>query len=186
MRYVLYKGNVYFPAANIFTTKDCFVTGYKEKTDDTFYKYLDHLYSYARDFEVDDVYDLYQVDFFARFNYGNDCDEDDDCLVNINTRESVLRGKWDSNEKRLIELDHKPKIENNEIVIMVEDDWEWSARDERYCDIVVNIHDCPQFLAHYVYSVRDGKKLDEKEAVRVVMGPEEFKAEMLKHRLINI
>lgn len=152
MKYVLYKGNVYFTAVNIFTTKDCFVTGSKEKTDDTFYKYLD---SYARDFGVDDVYDLYQVDFFVEYD----------------------------SHTRIV--DHKSKIENYEVEIWVEE-LDFTQRDPIRIPITVDLHDCGKFWAHYVYSVRDGKKLDEREAVQVVMEPEEFKAEMLKHRLANI
>lgn len=86
MRYVLYKGSVYLKSFD----EDCFVTGFKEKTDDTFYEYPDHSYSYARDLETGDVYDLYQVDFFIEY----------DGHTHI--------------------VDHKRKIENYEVEIWVE------------------------------------------------------------------
>lgn len=87
MRYVLYKGSVYL---NSFS-EDCFVTGFKEKTDDTFYKYPNDSHCYARDLEDGDVYDLYQVDFFVEYDHDTHI------------------------------VDHKRKIENYKVKIWVEE-----------------------------------------------------------------
>lgn len=87
MRYVLYKDNIYLESFD----EDCFVTGHKEKTDDTFYRYPDNPACYAKDIKDGDVYDLYQIDFFVEYH-----------------------GKI-----RII--DHKRKIENYKVVIYVEE-----------------------------------------------------------------
>lgn len=87
MRYVLYKDNIYLEAFD----ENCFVTGFKEKTDDTFYKYHGNSVCYARDIKYGDVYDLYQIYFFVKY-HGH---------IQI--------------------IDHKRKIENYKVVIYVDD-----------------------------------------------------------------
>lgn len=201
MRYILYKGNVYITSVNIFTTKNCFVTGFKEKTDDTFYKYLDHMNSYARDLEDNEVDAIYDIDFYVEYHdtsrtmemaaQGVKEAEEKGKTVTHSTCESVLHHRWNVNEKQLIPPQQNPKIENNEVAIMLceasySEDWVLVEKDDRFCSKVVDIHDCDKLLVKYTYFVRDGKKLAVKEVVEVTMEPEDFKAEMLKYRLSNI
>lgn len=199
--FILYKGNIYRETENIFTTKDCFVTKFKEKTDDTFYEYLDHLERYARDFEYNEVDAVYDVDFYVEYHDTSrtmemaaqkmkETEEEGD-IVDNDTHDSVLHHRWDVNEKKLILPQQNPKIENNEVAIMLceasySEDWVLVEEDDRFCSKVVDIHDCDKLLVQYTYFVRNGKKLDKEEVVEVTMKPEDFKAEMLKYRLSNI
>ncbi|MCM1100822.1 MAG: hypothetical protein NC079_02255 [Clostridium sp.] len=64
MRYVFYKDNIYL----ITFGENCFVTAFKEKTDDTFYEYSKEPRLYARNINDGDIYDLYQLDFFVEYH----------------------------------------------------------------------------------------------------------------------
>lgn len=199
--FILYKGNIYRQTENIFTGKDCFVTKFKEKTDDTFYEYLDHLERYARDREANEVDAVYDVNFYVEYHdTGRTMEmaakmvkeaEEKGETVTRSTLDSVLRHRWEVNEKRLIMPQQNPKIENNEVALMLcepgySEDWVLVEKDNRFCSKVVDIHDCDKLLVQYTYYVRNGKRPDKAEVVEVAMEPEDFKAEMLKHRLSNI
>lgn len=199
--FILYKGNIYRQTENIFTTKDCFVTKFKEKTDDTFYEYLDHLERYARDCEDNEVDAVYDVDFYVEYHdTGRTMEmaaqrvkeaEEKGKTVTHSTHDSVLHHRWVVNEKRRIQPQQNPQIENNEVALMLcetsySEDWVLVEKDKRFCSKVVDIHDCDKLLVQYTYFVRNGKRLDKAEVVEVTMEPEDFKAEMLKYRLSNI
>ncbi|MCM1090902.1 MAG: hypothetical protein NC413_08640 [Muribaculum sp.] len=64
MRYLFYKDNIYL----IMFGENCFVTAFKEKTDDTFYEYSKEPRLYARNINDGDIYDLYQLDFFVEYH----------------------------------------------------------------------------------------------------------------------
>lgn len=206
--FAMYNGNVYRGARNIFKNKDCIVTGVKEKTDDTFYEYLDFLDRYARDLEKDDIYDLYDIAFNVLYKDPNmparkNKDEDDD------EDEAVDKdGKWwnvnETGSYRLPAL-----IENDEVSISfygkeygIEKDGSnvpegWTALHTTEADDytvegwiakTINLHDCEKLEVIYTYKIFQGQYFFRpyKKVEKVEMTPEEFKAEMLKHRLSNI
>lgn len=185
--YVMYNGNVYRHSWNIFTKKQCFVTQFKEKTDKSFYDYLDDLDRYARDIGNDDIYDLYTVDFCISYKEPGDIKEGDHWR-NVNEEGSY----------RL-----PVKIENDEVSISlyVEDGKDvntegWTKLETQpggysmrgYYSKIININDCDKLMVKYTYRVFEGQYFfrPNKKEVEVIMTPEEFKAEMLKHRLSNI
>ena len=206
-KFVSYQGNVYRRAFNIFTAKDCFVTQFKEKTDDTFYEYLDHLDSYAKDMKNNDVYDYYDIDFYVVYH---------DQSKTIETASQKIKEKEEAGQsvrgfERFCLIDHMwqvneegpyrlpTDIANDEVAIAyntpsysedwvpLEDEAGGFAR-EGWCSKIVNIHDCEKLVVKYTYRAIAGKWLRsfEEKTVEKVMSPEDFKAEMLKHRLVNI
>lgn len=132
------------------------MTGFKEKTDDTFYKYPDDSVCYAKDIKDGDVYDLYQIWFFVEYD-----------------RDTHI-------------VDHKRKIENYKVEIWVEEIDFTKRGEPIPVPITVDLHDCSKFWVYYDYSVRGGKKLDEVETEQVYMDLEEFKAETERHCHANI
>lgn len=205
-KFVMYNGNVYRGERNVFKNKDCIVTGFKEKTDESFYEYMDYLDRYVRDLEKDDIYDLYDIDFNVFYNDPNmparkDADEDED-------EDKSEEGKWwNVNETGTYRL--PALIENDEVSISfhgrdygIDEDGGnapegWTAlRTTEADDFVlegwiaktVNIHDCEKLEVIYEYKIFEGQYFFRpyKKIVKVEMTPEEFKAEMLKHRLSNV
>lgn len=206
--FIMYNGNVYRSERNIFKNKDCIVTRFKEKTDDSFYEYLDNLDSYARDLEKDDIYDLYDVSFCVFYNDPKmpskvkDKDEDED-----NDNDKGKGGRWWSvNETGTYRL--PAEIENDEVSISfygrdygVDEDGGnvpegWTELQTQpagfYLDgwyaKTIDIHDCEKLKVIYTYKIFNGQFFfkPHKKIVEAEMTPEEFKAEMLKYRLSNI
>lgn len=184
-KFIMYNGNIYSKSRNIFTKKDCFVTQFKEKTDDSFYEYLDYLDRYARDIENDDVYDLYEVEFSISYNDTGKATEEEHW--------------WNVDEAGAYRL--PAKIENDEVSIFsTHDEYkyaeDWTALKtepggfymEGWYAKIVNIHDCAKLRVRYVYKVFEGQYISypAEKVVEVIMEPEAFKAEMLKYRLSNI
>lgn len=200
--FIMYNGNVYRGERNIFKNKDCIVTGFKEKTDDSFYEYLDNLDSYARDLEKDDVYDLYDVNFCVFYNDpkmpSKIKDKDDN--------ENKGGRWWNVNETGTYRL--PAQIENDEVSISFygrdygvnEDSGNvpegWTALKTQpagfslkgWCAKTLDIHDCEKLKVIYTYKIVQGQFLfrPNTKEVEVEMTPEEFKAEMLKYRFSNI
>lgn len=196
--FIKFNGNVYTRSRNIFTKKECLVTRFKEKTDDSFYEYLDYLDSYARDLKDGDIYDLYEIDFCVFYK---------DDKMPSNDEDKGKDGRWwNVNETGSYRL--PADLENDEVSISfcgqnygidedsgnIPEGWEelqtepggfymggWFAKK-------VNIHDCVKFRVTYTYKVFEGEYLfrPNKKEEEVFMTAEEFKAEMLKHRLSNI
>ncbi|MBD5111580.1 MAG: hypothetical protein HDT42_03490 [Ruminococcaceae bacterium] len=205
-RFVMYNGSVYRDALNIFTKKQCFVTQFKEKTDDSFYDYLDYLDSYARDIGSGDIYDLYEVDFYVVYNDTSKtteavakelkAKEEEGRSIGQFARDCILNHMWGVNEEIAYRL--PAEIENNEVAIAFNcescsEDWVelksqpggFSMRG--WCSKIVDIHDCDRLFVRYTYRVRNGKDVPyDERVVEVTMNPEDFKAEMLKHRIANI
>lgn len=186
--YVMYNGNIYRHQWNIFTKKQCFVTQFKEKTDDSFYDYLDDLDRYARDIGNDEIYDLYTVSFCISYKEPGDTEEGDHW--------------YNANEEGNYRL--PVKIENDEVSISLyvktgeEVNTEgWTSLEtlpgggysERgWYSKIINIRECDKLRVTYTYKVFEGQYFFRpyKKEVEVIMTPEEFKAEMLKHRLSNL
>lgn len=206
-RFVMYNGNVYRSERSIFKNKDCIVTRFKEKTDDSFYDYLDYLDRYARDLGKDDIYDLYDVAFCVFYNDpampSKIKDEDEG--------ENEDKGKggrwWNVDETGTYRL--PAQIENDEVSISfygrdygVDEDGGnvpegWTALHTTESDDfaldgwiakTINIHDCEKLQVIYTYKIFEGQYLfrPNKKVVEVDMTPEEFKAEMLRYRYSNI
>lgn len=203
-RFVLYNGSVYREERNIFKNCDCFVTRFKEKTDDSFYEYLDFLDSYGRDFEKDDVYDLYSVNFLIMYNDPNmparkDKDDEDDkdegkwwCVNETGTYRQPVNIENDEVSIAFYGRDYG--IDVDEDSDKIPEGWEalktqpagfslhgWIAK-------TLNIHDCEKLCVEYRYNCIGGSYSvpPDKRVKSVIMTPEEFKAEMLKYRLSNI
>lgn len=204
-RFVMYNGNVYRAERSVFKNKDCIVTRFKEKTDDSFYDYLDYLDRYARDLGKDDIYDLYDVAFCVFYN-------DPAMPSKIKDEgENEDEGKggrwWSVNETGTYRL--PAQIENDEVSISfygrdygVDEDGGnvpegWTALHTTESDDfalggwiakTVNIHDCEKLQVIYTYKIFGGQYLfrPNKKVVEVDMTPEEFKAEMLRYRYSNI
>lgn len=185
--YVMYNGNVYRHVWNIFTKKQCFVTRFKEKTDKSFCDYLDDLDRYAREIKNDDIYDLYEVDFCISYKAPGETGEGDHWR-NVN----------EDGHYRL-----PANIENDEVSISLYADNDKDVNTEGWTKLetqpggysmrgyyakIVNINDCDKLRVKYTYKVYEGQYFfrPNKKEVEVIMTPEEFKAEMLKHRLSNI
>ncbi len=205
-KFVMYNGNVYRAERNIFKNNDCIVTGFKEKTDDTFYEYLDNLDSYARDLEKDDIYDLYDVNFCVFYNDPAMPSKIKD-RGEVEAEENGKTGRWwNVNETGAYRL--PAEIENDEVSISfsgsdygvdekngnVPEGWAelqtspvgpylggWYAK-------TIDIHDCEKLKVIYTYKIYEGQFIPKpyKKVVETEMTPEEFKAEMLKYRLSNI
>lgn len=205
-KFVMYNGSVYRETHNVFTKKQCFVTQFKEKTDDSFYDYLDYLDSYAKDIESGIVYDLYEVEFYVVYNDTSKttktvaeklkADEKEGRTIGKFARDCILEHMWCVNEDSAYRL--PAEIENNEVSIAFNCDScseDWIALKSKpggfsmrgWCSKIVDIHDCDKLLVRYTYRVLKGEDLlRDKKVVEVTMNPEDFKAEMLKHRLANI
>lgn len=208
--FIMYNGNVYRSERNIFKNKDCIVTKFKEKTDDSFYEYLDNLDSYARDLEKDDIYDLFDVNFCIFYNDPampskvKDEDEEED-----ESEDKNKAGRWwNVNETATYRL--PAEIENDEVSISfygrdygidVDEDADkipegWTALKTQPAGFSlhgwiakkIDIHNCEKLKVIYTYNIVEGQFLfrPNKKEVEVEMTPEEFKAEMLKYRLSNI
>lgn len=201
MGYAMYNGNIYRVTENIFTKKTCMVTQFKEKTDDTFYEYLDYLDRYAKDVEDDDLHEervrLYSVDFLVVYNDTSKtieavakqlkAEEADGDSIGDFDRRCIFEHTWEVDEYDAYSL--PAKIENNEVSIAYpcescSEDWV-QLKDEPgefvvsdWCGKIVDIHDCEKLVVRYCYGRNNVEE--------VVMGPDECKAEMLKHRLSNI
>lgn len=206
-KFIAYKGNVYRQARNIFTAKQCLVTGFKEKTDDTFYEYLDYLDSYARDIGPGDVYDLYDINFYVVYHDTSRTMEA--ATQRVKAKEEagqrifgselghIIEHTWQVNEEGPYRL--PTDIAKDEVSIAFDEpsyseDWV-PLEDEPggfhrtgWCSKKVNIHDCEKLVVKYEYLTIDGKWLSgfERKTVEKVMSPEEFKAEMLRHRHANV
>lgn len=184
--FVMYNGNVYRGERNIFKNKDCIVTRSKEKTDSSFYDYLDYLDRYARDLEKDDIYDLYDVSFCAFYNDPampskiKDKDEEEDEDEDEGEGEREEKGKagrwWNVNETGTYRL--PAEIENDEVSISfygkdygIDEDGGkvpegWTAlHTTKFDDFTVNgwiaktvnIHDCEKLKVIYTYKVFEGQ-----------------------------
>lgn len=202
--FIMYNGKVYRAERSVFKNKDCIVTRFKEKTDDSFYEYLDNLDSYARDIEKDDIYDLYDVGFSVFYNdptMPSKVKDDDE------SKDEDKGGRWWSvNETGTYRL--PAEIENDEVSIAfygreygIDEDGGnvpegWTALKTRPAGFslegwyakTIDIHKCEKLRVIYSYKVFEGQFLfrPNTKVVEVDMTPEEFKAEMLKYRLSNI
>lgn len=205
-KFVMYNGSVYREEFNIFTKKQCFVTQFKEKTDGSFYDYLDYLDSYARDIGSGDVYDLYEVEFCVVYNDTSKtteavakelkAKEEEGRTIGKFAHDCIFEHMWCVNEESAYRL--PAEIENNEVSIAFNcdscsEDWIDLKSEpggfsmEGWCSKIVDIHDCEKLIVRYTYRVFKGEDLlRNKKVVEVTMSPEDFKAEMLKHRLANI
>lgn len=199
--YIEYNGQLYLLVKSrlYLDGKPAIITNYKEKADNTF-SYVETLdYFYIKELKPDDpnIQNIFDVDYFVVYHdtsetvmkWADDLKKDMEKGDHINDDklDAVFRNIWCANGGAPI-LD-PPKIVNNEVEIILgakscSDDWiefEWG-----WCYKAVNIYDCERLFVRYTYSVRDGRKLSEKEVVEVTMKPEEFKAEKLKYGGSNI
>lgn len=206
-RFVMYNGNVYRAERSVFKNKDCIVTRFKEKTDDSFYDYLDYLDRYARDLEKDDIYDLYDIAFCVFYNDPAMPSKIKDEDEGENEDEGKGGRWWNVDETGTYRL--PAQIENDEVSISfygrdygidedggnVPDGWtalHTTESDdfalEGWVAKTINIHDCEKLQVIYTYKIFEGQYLfrPNKKVVEVDMTPEEFKAEMLRYRYSNI
>lgn len=204
MSYAMYNGNIYRVTDNIFTKKMCIVTQFKEKTDSTFYEYLDYLDRYARDIEKDDtpeVVRIFPVSFLVVYNDTSKtieavaeklkAEEAEGDSIGGFDRRCIFEHLWEVDEYETYRL--PAKIENDEVSIAYHcescsEDWVPLKNEigepvvTGWCGKIVDIHDCEKLVVRYgkntVYSKNNVEE--------VVMESDEFKAEMLKYRLSNI
>lgn len=146
--YIEYKGQLYHLVENIFTyNKPALTTHFKEKTDDTFYETSDY---YAKELKPDDadVQNIYEVDFYVVYHdtsrtmamalkrwkqYMEKGDEPDNY-----TKDRLFRHIW------LAELESPTKIENNEVVIILDSESyseDWVSFERGWCRKIVNTYD---------------------------------------------
>lgn len=201
MSFAMYNGSIYRVTKNIFTKNTCMVTQFKEKTDDTFYEYLDYLDRYAKDVEDDDLHEervrRVAVEFYVVYNDTSKtmeaaaeelkAKEAKGRTIGESDRMHVFEHTWEVSEDKTYRL--PAKIENDEVSIAYHskscsEDWLQLKNEpgepvvSHFCGKIVDIHDCEKLVVKYYYG-RDNVQ-------EVVMEPDEFKAEMLKYRISNI
>ncbi|MCM1309282.1 MAG: hypothetical protein NC223_11845, partial [Butyrivibrio sp.] len=155
----------------------------------------------------DVVYDLYDINFYVVYHDKSKTMEAAEQMVKDKEaakesvsgykRRCIIEHIWDVNEEGPYRL--PTDIANGEVSIAFNEpsyseDWV-TLKDELggclrdgWCAKKVDIHDCEKLIAVYEYKVLGGKWLTsfERKTVEKVMNPEEFKAEMLKYRLVNV